>query len=191
MKKEKILTLLLLIASTLAAFLYTVKFDFSFDLLSLSLGIMSCCVGLFISYFMIQGLNRLQARPKSKVFIAYSIDDSKFVEGLTEQLAKSRIYVLNESSEHHLGLDLFKIAKDELNHVDYVLVVVSKNMAKDKLLNRIISLSKSKAKKIIPIVIDKSELPKSIANYFSLDTSEDKNISDTTEHIVERLVHAL
>jgi NAD-dependent SIR2 family protein deacetylase len=102
-----------------------------------------------------------------KVFISYSYQDRKFVNQLSERLQKDGIKVWIDQKDLLVGDNIAERINDAINKTDYLIVVLSKNIAKSSWsafelsATRLNEISKEQ-NIILPVLIEDCEIPFSL-----------------------------
>lgn len=186
-KIQLLFSILALIISSTGLVRVFFEYKINFDIVSILIGILGCFLGTLVSYILIKAVQR---KHKSAVFLAYSLPDKEFADKFAAKLEENKIKVLNEEDYLKIGINFIDTINKELQNVDFVIILISRDSNKSQQLNKVIALSKSKSKRIIPITIDDTELPKSVAKYTAINSSSKENLDQVTHDLANRLIHA-
>ncbi len=172
--------------STLGLFILSYKSETDISILKFFLGFLGGIAGIGISYF---AGKIILTKPKSTVFIVHSLHDKAFAMKLSSTLEKKKIKVIDEDEIIQVGDNIVTESKKAIEESDYVIFILSNDSKKDKIIHKLIVQSKSKAKKIVPVIIEKGEeVPNLISSYKAIDTTE--NYEKATNELANRLIGA-
>lgn len=186
MAKKLILPIISMIISVTGLVIIFFKYDIGFQITPLLIG----CFGVFTGFLLALTFVKIrEKKPSLNVILAYTFSDREIGDEFAQSLEKYRIKVLSETER--LGNDKFEIENQEIRNAQYVLVLISEHSRKSHYIDRIISLSKSNSKRIIPIVLDQAEVPKSISKYPIFFNHKEKNLDENTHDLADQLIHAI
>lgn len=119
---------------------------------------------------------------KHRVFISYSYKDKPFVEWLVAALSQEGISVWYDQQEIQVGDSLQSKIEEGLRASTFIIVVLSKSSLESKWirfeLNSALLYSAQKSGiKILPVLIEKVEIPFDIASYRYADFNLDKQLA--------------
>lgn len=132
------------------------------DLKVTFLAIIGSALGVLASIFFKKIQNKYR---KQYVYISYNINDSNFVNKLTEKLNEKGFSVLRENLVVSPGDEINGKIIGAIKDAKVFLFVVSSNVYKSKFLKEEVLIAKHKGIKIIPVLKDDSELPNYLSNY--------------------------
>ncbi|PAC33345.1 toll/interleukin-1 receptor domain-containing protein [Flectobacillus sp. BAB-3569] len=183
-KIENIISFIALAVSIIGVFITNSKAETDIKYSQVVIGVIGSGVGMALSILFVILRKK---KPSSTVFIAYSYNDKEIADKIANLLNDKHVRVIKEDEEIEIGFDIQKQIKEIIKNVDIVIILLSKDYYKSKNLKKVIELSKSLQKRILPITTDNSELPSNVANLKYFDTSE--GIEKVTREIVDNIIH--
>lgn len=141
----------------------------SFVSYELLLGIVGSAVGVVVAYLFVR---IKEATDAPRIFISYSHEDSEFAEKLYSELHLSSFNILMDSHEINVGDNIKDKIEELMINSDYLLFIGSEHSSKSKWSSLEIDKARKLKKKILPLMIDKSEVPEFIKDTMYADFSE-------------------
>ncbi|MFD2114026.1 toll/interleukin-1 receptor domain-containing protein [Thiorhodococcus fuscus] len=165
---DSIIMLMILMAFFYAALVFLSGTDYA-NLIQGVLGILAALIGLIIlSAFSDM---KVKKRPR-KVFILYSEEDLDFVSKLYKALKVTPYRILWDRKEIKVGDNIMETLERILNESDDVIFVVSKHSAESDESKMSLEKARNQNKRILPVLIDDSELPEEIQEIMFADFRE-------------------
>lgn len=176
MKNNKLtyLSITTLIISIIGILFILLKFDIDYSFKELSLGLLGATIGGILS-FALGYLTRKKVL--SKVFIAHNYNDTEKANQIKNYLVEHQMEVSNSDESTEIGDSIIEKSKNTIKKSNVIIIIVSKDFHKSKSLKKIIDNSKSQHKRILPVIVDNSELPNSLSNYKYVDVTNNFDLA--------------
>ncbi|NDY72837.1 hypothetical protein DO021_15150 [Desulfobacter hydrogenophilus] len=174
-KKELLNTLPVIvggIASVVSILVFLIQFK-SVEYIKFSTGILGAMLGAIVAYSIARIRTALNA---PKIFISYSNNDLDFVQKLLREIEQLPVYVLFDKHELNVGDPISQKISELVDESDYFLVVISKNSSESQWIEKELENAINKKKKILPVVIDETPVPKIISDLVYADFLESFDI---------------
>lgn len=147
----------------------------------------SLCASMFAGIILSLYVN--MKRPRKSTFILYTKDD--FTDQFVIKMRNKGLSRIKTMDDIHIGDNIEEKLSDLMQNADFIIVILSKDSIKDKLLMNSIENAFKDKKIIMPLIsdsIEKDEIPEEISKlkYFVY-SKEDKDI-DTA---VSEIMHAI
>lgn len=165
--------------ASISIFLGAFKSFVSYELI---LGVFGTAVGVTIAILFIR---LKEATNSPKIFISYSHKDLEFVEKLYKELSQTSFTVLMDKHEIHVGDNIKDKVEELMNNSDYLIYVSSNNSSSSDWASVEIEKAKKLNKKILPLVIDDSEVPVFVKDIMYADFS--KSFNNGMDELVKTL----
>ncbi|MBI5962672.1 MAG: TIR domain-containing protein [Chloroflexi bacterium] len=124
------------------------------------------------------------------VFISYSHFDKKYAELIAKELKKAKHKVWIDTWKLRAGDNWIEKINEGLKETDALIVIVSENSLRSESVNQEISAIafgdiSNKQRRIIPVLVDKAQIPSFLAKYIWIDFTSDAQLG------LKQLVQAL
>jgi len=127
-----------------------------------------------------------------KVFISYSHKDKHFAHKIGHHLEGYGIPIWIDSRELLIGDSLIQKIRDGLNNAEYVVALISKNSISSDWVNKELDIAmnqeiEDRRIKVLPALLDNSELPGFLKGKVYLDFRKEENFTNECEKILHRI----
>ena len=117
------------------------------------------------------------------VFLCHNSKDKPFVRELADRLKSDGVRVWLDEAELNIGDSLIEKISGGIEDMEYVAVIISKNSIESGWVQKEISLAMSKeiaglGVAVLPILVDKCNLPEALADKFYADFTSRENYED-------------
>jgi hypothetical protein len=176
MKNNKLtyLSITTLITSIIGILFILLKFDIEFSLKEISFGLLGATIGGILSFSLSYIFRK---KVLSKVFIAHNYNDTGKANQIKSYLVEHLVEVYSSDESTEIGNSIIENSKNRIKKSNLVIVIVSKDYHKSKSLKKIIDNCKSQHKRILPVIVDDSELPNSLSNYKYVDITNNFDLA--------------
>ena len=128
----------------------------------------------------------------SSIFFSYSHKDRDVVDRIAEDLQNFGFYIWIDKAEIKIGDSLIKKIREGIDKVEYVGAIISKNSIDSEWVQREIDIAmnqeiEGKKVKVLPILIDKIDLPWFLKGKLYADFTDEHNYKNGIKLLVERL----
>ena len=128
------------------------------------------------------------------VFVSHNSADKPFVRRLAAELQKNGIRCWVDEAEIHHGESLVQKISDAIEHIALVLAVISRNSVDSSWVRRELDWAMTKEIKqrrvvIIPVVIDKCDVPFFLMNKLYADFTDPERFRGTADRLVASIRH--
>lgn len=114
---------------------------------------------------------------KKKVIVSYSHCDKHWADIIINQLNSNGIEVVSSNYEFSMGTSIIDNIRSLVSSSDYVIILLSKNYSSWQEFEVLKYLENNLSKRditILPVIIEKSEIPQLLESYQFLDLTKDK-----------------
>ncbi len=127
-----------------------------------------------------------------RIFISYSHKDAKFAHKISDYLKNYGIPIWIDSREINIGDSLIQKISDGLIEAEYVIALISKNSLRSNWVNKELDIAmtqeiENKRIKVLPALLDDSELPGFLKGKVYLDFRKDEDFFSQCEKIISRI----
>ncbi|EOQ90720.1 TIR domain protein [Leptospira yanagawae serovar Saopaulo str. Sao Paulo = ATCC 700523] len=128
----------------------------------------------------------------SSVFLSHNSIDRPFVRMLAERLSNDGILVWLDEAEINIGDSLIERISSGIEEMDFVAAIISQNSITSPWVQKEISLAMNKEIKgkkvaVLPILIDNSKLPASIADKLYADFTDPTKFDDSYQNLIRAI----
>ncbi len=128
----------------------------------------------------------------SSIFLSHSRQDKDFVQRLTKDLRRNGHVVWIDESEIRVGDSLIEKIRDGIDKVDFVAAILSKTSVQSEWVKRELDVAmnreiESKRVIVLPIMIEKVELPGFLKGKFYADFRNTDLYNDSLEKLLTKL----
>ncbi|TGL45675.1 toll/interleukin-1 receptor domain-containing protein [Leptospira meyeri] len=128
----------------------------------------------------------------SSVFLSHNSIDKPFVRTLAERLSNDGILVWLDEAEINIGDSLIERISSGIEEMDFVAAIISQNSITSPWVQKEISLAMNKEIKgkkvaVLPILIDNSKLPASIADKLYADFTDPTKFDDSYQNLIRAI----
>lgn len=133
---------------------------------------------------------RIGKEPLASIFVSFSYSDTKFVDRLTYELSQRGFNVLRADHALLAGDIISDKITQLLHEADFFIVVISnKSLQSENVLNETVVFKEDMGRRIIPVLIEKTEQPGQLAGV--LDGIQFVNFITSFDDGLKRLIYSL
>lgn len=127
-------------------------------------------------------------RPKLEVFLSFASGDRLPARWIADEL-RSRNIRTHSMDEVPVGQSISGAVLRQLDLVDYVVILLSKSSAKSPWIAREIELARAKGKRVLPVLLEETELPPELEDLRYVDFTKDRD--KASELLVRSMIAGL